>query len=117
MNCKQCGASLGAAVVRRKFCSAKCRHAYFSTSYTAADIHVLTDKEAGDAFDWKQVELWANQYKFPHHWLLRACEACRLANVDPREYVLPRYLKGDMTIPLNKEVDMILREIQKKRCR
>ncbi len=80
-------------------------------SYNASSIHIATDEEILDRWDWAKVGHWAQQYRVPAEWLERAVEACRRAGVAP-EYLEQRYLRQDASVPLDEAVDAAMREIR-----
>ena len=80
-------------------------------SYNASSIHIASDEEILDRWDWAKVGHWAQQYRVPAEWLERAVEACRRAGVAP-EYLEQRYLRQDASVPLDEAVDAAMREIR-----
>lgn len=86
-----------------------------SQDYTATSIHIASDTEILDCWDWARVGHWARLYCVPDEWLERALEACRRAGVDP-EYIERRYLKGEAE-PLRPEVDAAMRQIRDEELR
>ncbi len=82
-----------------------------TNSYNAANIHIATDAEVLDRWDWAKVGHWAQQYRVPAEWLERAVEATRRAGKDP-EYIRDRYLRQDASVPLDEAVDAAMREIR-----
>lgn len=88
-----------------------------SEDYTAASIHIATDEEILDRWDWAKVGHWARLYCVPDEWLERALEACRRAGVEP-EYIERRYLKRDGYLePRRPEVDEAMRQIRDEELR
>jgi hypothetical protein len=82
------------------------------SDYTAANIHVATDEEILQRWDWARVGHWAHVYCVPEDWLKRAVEACRRAGVEP-EYIERRYLQRDGYLePFRPEVDAAMRELR-----
>lgn len=79
--------------------------------YNASSIHIASDEEILDRWDWAKVGHWAHQYRVPESWLSRALEACRRAGVDP-SYLEARYLRQDPGVPLDEAVDAAMREIR-----
>lgn len=80
-------------------------------SYNASSIHIASDEEILDRWDWAKVGHWAHQYRVPAEWLERAVEACRRAGRDV-EYIRDRYLLQDASVPLDEAVDAAMREIR-----
>jgi hypothetical protein len=80
-------------------------------TYNASSIHIASDEEILDRWDWAKVGHWAQQYRVPAEWLERAVEACRRAGVAP-EYLEQRYLRQDASVPLDEAVDAAMREIR-----
>ena len=80
-------------------------------SYNASSIHIASDEEILDRWDWAKVGHWAQQYRVPAEWLERAVEACRRAGVAP-EYLEQRYLRQVASVPLDEAVDAAMREIR-----
>ena len=66
-------------------------------SYNASSIHIASDEEVLDRWDWARVAHWAHQYRVPESWLSRSLEACRRAGVDP-SYIEARYLRQDGSV-------------------
>jgi len=83
-----------------------------ASTYTAADIRILSDEDVVDRFDFARAAAWANEYEANPEWLQRALEACRRAGADP-EYLRRRYLLpgGKDTEPRNPLVDEAMREV------
>jgi hypothetical protein len=79
--------------------------------YDASAIRVLTDEEIAKTFDWAKIGALASQYGFPTEHIERALEACRRADVDFEDYYVERYLKGNLDVPLNKDVSDAMNEI------
>jgi len=86
-----------------------------SQDYAAASIHIASDAEILDRWDWAKVGHWARLYCVPDEWLERAVEACRRAGVEP-EYIERRYLKGEAE-PLRPEVDEAMRQLRDEALR
>ena len=81
-------------------------------SYNASSIHIASDEEILDRWDWAKVGHWAQQYRVPAEWLERALEACRRAGVDP-SYIEARYLRQDGSVGVMDEaVDAAMRDIR-----
>ena len=80
-------------------------------SYNASSIHIATDEEILDRWDWAKVGHWAHQYRVPAEWLERAVEACRRAGRDV-EYIRDRYLRQVASVPLDEAVDAAMRDIR-----
>ena len=80
-------------------------------SYDSSNIKIL-NHEQQLSLDFVLSEQLATKYSRPKSFIERSVEACRLAGVDPREYFEERYLKGNTSIPENKDVTAISREIQ-----
>ena len=80
-------------------------------TYNASNIKVLSDKESLE-HDFVLIDYLANKYCKPVEWIKRSVEACRLCNVNPRDYFVKRYLDNDKTIPEIKEVTLVSREMQ-----
>ena len=80
-------------------------------SYNASSIHIASDEEILDRWDWAKVGHWAHQYRVPESWLSRALEACRRAGRDV-EYIRDRYLRQVASVPLDEAVDAAMREIR-----
>lgn len=80
------------------------------TDYTAADIHIASDTEILDRWDWAKAGHWARIHGVPVEWLERALEACRRANVDP-EYIEKRYLLNE-AVPLHPGVNEAMRQLR-----
>lgn len=87
------------------------------SSYTAANIHIATDVEILEAWDWAKVGHWARVYGCPAEWLTRAVEACRRVGRDP-SYIERRYLQrrpgeplSESVEPLDEAVDAAMRDI------
>jgi len=78
--------------------------------YTAASIKIHPDPLS---FDYELAAYLARKYSRPTGFINRSIEACRLAGVDPREYFVPRYLEGNKSIPENKDVAAVSRELQR----
>ena len=80
-------------------------------SYNASSIHIASDEEILDRWDWAKVGHWAQQYRVPAEWLERAVEACRRAGRDV-EYIRDRYLRQVASVPLDEAVDAAMRDIR-----
>jgi hypothetical protein len=78
-------------------------------AYTAANIQVRDDID----FDFEVTARLAAHYHRPVEFIERGFEACRLANVCPQAYFVRRYLADDKSIPINREVNAISRELQR----
>ena len=87
-----------------------------SDDYTAANIHIASDAEILDRWDWARVGHWVRLYNVPEEWLARALEACRRAGVEP-EYLERRYLKREGYEPFRPEVDAAMRELRDEEFR
>ena len=86
------------------------------SEYGASNIKVLSNEESLE-HDFVLIDYLATKYCKPVEWVKRSVEACRLCNVDPRDYFVERYLKNNKSIPMNHEVNEVSREIQKKLSR
>lgn len=76
--------------------------------YNADCIKITT----GEQFDWVLEGNLAAEYQKPIEFIQRGFEACRLA-LQPKDYFINRYLKGDKSVPRVKEVDEIYWELVK----
>ena len=81
------------------------------TDYTASAIHIASDAEIIDRWDWAKVGHWCQVYGCHPEWLARAMEACRRAGREP-EYIERRYLQDRREEPHDPLVDAAMREVQ-----
>ena len=83
------------------------------TDYTASAIKVLSQSEAESRMTWLQANNLAAEHHKPIDFVERLLEACRLADADI-DWAIGRYLCGDKSLPRNRDVEMISRELQLK---
>ena len=79
-------------------------------TYNASNIKILSDEESLE-HDFVLIDYLANKYCKPVEWIKRSVEACRLCNVNPRDYFVPKYLEHK-PIPEIPEVTQVSRELQ-----
>lgn len=84
--------------------------------YNAANIKLPSDEELLKQTPWLMAGTLANEYDRDQAFIERGIEACQLAG-ESVDYFINRYLKGDRTIPENKEVSVISMELQKQSVR
>jgi len=79
------------------------------SNYDASSITIKSDATR----HWEIHRTLVDDYPMkPPEWIARGLEACELAGVHCG-YFINRYLDGDKSIPMNKDVDDIFNEILK----
>lgn len=87
------------------------------STYTAKDIKVLEEEDAGARFIFKRVELLCNKYPhIPEDCVSRMIEAAHLAQVS-EEAVEARYLQGDKTVDVGSEYREIYKNLAARATR
>lgn len=121
MLCSNCNQMFMPTRKDSKYCSDACRQCSYrhrkavETRYDDIRISYASEVErlkADDPYGKDSTFLLAREYVLDSEHIRRALECCRLANISP-DYYINRYLKNDKSIPLNMEVDTIMRDILK----
>jgi len=121
--CVVCGEPIFSSRKGVKYCNQNCTQKAYdrkraaSTKKSESDDAVNHDAskvvKEFNLNNWDKATILAEEYKKDIQFIQRSLEACRLAEV-PESYFIDRYLKGDKSIPLNEEVNVISLKLQKE---
>ncbi len=103
-DCISCGKVFELAKKDCRYCSDACRDACKSQlqDYNADSIKIKSDDESMP--DWELIPYLASEYCRDKKWVERSIQACRESGTSI-DYFIARYLKRDMSMRLNQDVN------------